>query len=67
MVSFSALAEGFPPLPLRALLQFSETSHPDESRAPIPGPMEPLGASVHGILQAGILEYVVMPSSRGSP
>ena len=26
----------------------------------------PLGSSVHGILQARILEWVVMPSSRGS-
>ena len=26
----------------------------------------PLGSSVHGILQAGILEMVAMPSSRGS-
>jgi len=25
------------------------------------------GSSVHGILQAGILEWVAMPSSRGSP
>ena len=24
------------------------------------------GSSIHGILQAGILEWVVMPSSRGS-
>ena len=31
-------------------------------------PMEcsPAGSSVHGILQAGILEWVAMPSSRGS-
>ena len=31
-------------------------------------PMEcsPLGSSVHGILQARILEWVAMPSSRGS-
>ena len=27
----------------------------------------PTGFSVHGILQAGILEWVAMPSSRGSP
>ena len=27
----------------------------------------PPGSSVHGILQAGILEWVAMPSSRGSP
>jgi len=67
VVSFSALAEGFSPLPLRALLQFPETSRPDESRALILGPLEPPGASVHGILQAGILEYVVMPSSRDLP
>ena len=26
----------------------------------------PPGSSVHGILQAGILEWVAMPSSRGS-
>ena len=26
----------------------------------------PLGFSVHGILQAGILEWVATPSSRGS-
>ena len=26
----------------------------------------PLGSSVHGILQARILEWVAMPSSRGS-
>ena len=26
----------------------------------------PLGSSVHGLLQAGILEWVAMPSSRGS-
>ena len=31
-------------------------------------PMEwsPPGSSVHGILQAGILEWVAMPSSRGN-
>ena len=29
-------------------------------------PMEPLGSSVHRILQARILEWVAMPSSRGS-
>ena len=27
----------------------------------------PLGSSIHGILQARILEWVAMPSSRGSP
>ena len=27
----------------------------------------PPGSSVHEILQAGILEWVVIPSSRGSP
>ena len=27
----------------------------------------PPGSSVHGILQSGILEWVAMPSSRGSP
>ena len=27
----------------------------------------PPGSSVHGILQARILEWTVMPSSRGSP
>ena len=27
----------------------------------------PPGSSVHGILQARILEWLVMPSSRGSP
>ena len=27
----------------------------------------PSGSSVHGILQAGILEWVAMPSSGGSP
>ena len=27
----------------------------------------PPGSSVHGILQARILEWVAMPSSRGSP
>ena len=27
----------------------------------------PLGSSVHGILQARILEWVAMPSSKGSP
>ena len=26
----------------------------------------PLGSSIHGILQARILEWVAMPSSRGS-
>ena len=32
------------------------------------GPMDgsPLGSSVHGILQARLLEWVAMPSSRGS-
>ena len=30
------------------------------------GPMSLLGSSVHGILQARILEWVAMPSSRGS-
>ena len=29
-------------------------------------PMDPPGSSVHGILQARILEWVPMPSSRGS-
>ena len=29
-------------------------------------PMNPPGSSVHGILQARILEWVAMPSSRGS-
>ena len=27
----------------------------------------PLGSSVHGILQARVLEWVTLPSSRGSP
>ena len=27
----------------------------------------PPGSSVHGILQAGILEWVAMPSARGLP
>ena len=27
---------------------------------------EPVGSSVHGILQAGTLEWVAMPFSRGS-
>ena len=31
-----------------------------------PGLYSPLGYSVHGILQARILEWVAMPSSRGS-
>ena len=31
-----------------------------------PTDCSPLGSSVHGILQAGILEWVAMPSSRGS-
>ena len=32
----------------------------------IPMDCSPLGSSVHGILQARILEWVAMPSSRGS-
>ena len=38
------------------------------SRAGLCGPMDciPPGSSVHGILQARILEWVAMPSSRGS-
>ena len=31
-----------------------------------PRDYSPLGSSVHGILQAGILEWVAMPFSRGS-
>ena len=29
-------------------------------------PMNPSGSSVHGVLQVRILEWVAMPSSRGS-
>ena len=32
-----------------------------------PADCSPSGSSVHGILQAGILEWVAMPPSRGSP
>ena len=32
-----------------------------------PADCSPPGSSVHGILQAGILEWVAMPPSRGSP
>ena len=31
-----------------------------------PNGLLPLGSSVHGILQARILEWVALPSSRGS-
>ena len=39
-----------------------------QSRLAVCDPMDcsPPGSSVHGILQAGILEWVAMPSSRGS-
>ena len=39
-----------------------------QSCPPLCDPMDcsPPGSPVHGILQAGILEWVVMPSSRGS-
>ena len=39
-----------------------------QSCLPLCDPVDysPPGSSVHGILQAGILELVVMPSSRGS-
>ena len=31
-----------------------------------PTDYSPLGSSIHGILQAKILEWIAMPSSRGS-
>ena len=39
-----------------------------QSRPSLCGPMDcnPPGSSIHGILQARILEWVAMPSSRGS-
>ena len=39
-----------------------------QSRLTLRDPMDwsPLGSSVHGVLQARILEWVIMPSSRGS-
>ena len=39
-----------------------------QSCMPLYNPMDysPSGSSVHGILQARILEWVAMPSSRGS-
>ena len=41
-------------------------SHFNSVRVCDPMDCRPPGSSVHGILQAGILEWVAMPSSRGS-
>ena len=38
-----------------------------QAPSPVPCPQETLRASVHGISQARILEWVAISSSRGSP
>ena len=41
-------------------------SHSDASDSCDPMDCSPPGSSVHGIFQTGILEWVVIPFSRGS-
>ena len=48
---------------LQSLLLFSLSVVSDSLK---PMDSNPPGSSVHGILQARILEWVAMPSSRGS-
>ena len=45
---------------------FSRKEYCSGLACPHPGDCSPPGSSVHGILQARILQWVAMPSSRGS-
>ena len=58
------------PYPVRSsLLTYPLSSESLQSCPTLCNPMDcsPLGSSIHGILQARILEWIAMPSSRGSP